>query len=49
MNEKDVKILIWVLVTLTFLVSAFAIFIIWNIINFVPSEEIAINISQALE
>ncbi len=49
MNEKDIKVLGWFLVTLTFLVSALAIFFIWNLLTFVPPEEIVINLSQALE
>lgn len=49
MNEKDLRLLIWILVVFTFLVTAFAIYYIYYTLTFVPPEEIMINVSQALE
>jgi len=46
MEEKDLRLLIWIIVILTFSVTAFAIYYIYYILTFVPPEEIVINISQ---
>ena len=45
MQIKDFKLLIWILITFTFLVSAFATYYIYWAFSYVPPEEIVINAS----
>jgi len=49
MDEKEWKQIIWTLVTLTFLVSAFALYYIYFLLTFDPPVDQTINLSQALE
>ncbi len=46
MEEKDLRLFIWILVIFTLLVTAFAVYYMYWVLTFVPPEEIVINISQ---
>lgn len=46
MEQEDLKLLIWILIIFTLLVTAFAFYYIYYTLTFVPPEEIVINISQ---
>lgn len=46
MKQEDLKLFIWILITVTFLVSIFAIGYFIYVITFVPPEEIFINLTE---
>ena len=48
MEEKDLKLLIWILIGFTLLVTAFAFYYFYYTLTFDYPEEIVINITEAL-